>query len=231
MPKAKDVKNIVIHCTAGFGSVASIKKFWKEVLGWKSPGYKVIIDLDGTSHHLAEYSDFTNGVQGHNHNSIHIAYIGGVEKAGTDKKGQIIWRGKDTRTPEQKLAIHREIAKALDWLKANGKDITKDLLVCGHYDFSLDKNGDGIIASWERIKECPSFDAMREYSFYTSKDRVNKLPTVLITPTKEDFIIYSVLPGDTLFKIAKKYSTTVDAIKAKNNLTTTILQPKQKLKV
>ena len=63
-------------------------------------------------------------------------------------------------------------------LKDNGKDITKNVGIVGHRDFSPDKDKNGIIASWERIKECPCFDPILEYMMYASKDRYSKLPNV-----------------------------------------------------
>ena len=171
MPKAINTKNIVIHCTAGFGNKASILAFWKS-LGWRLGGYHILIDLDGIVHELADFGTITNGVLGFNDGIINIAYIGGVEKLG-DK-----FKGKDTRTIQQKCAIKYAIELAIEWLKKNGKDVTKDLGVVGHLDYSKDSDNNGTIESWERIKECPSFDAIKEYShLYASKDRLNKLPT------------------------------------------------------
>lgn len=171
----RNVNNIAIHCSAGFGDVESIKKFWKEKLGWNSPGYHRIIDLEGKVHELLDFSQISNGVKGYNSSLINICYIGGVENVGTKEKPK--WKGKDTRTYEQKNGLHKSIQEAIQWLKDNGKDITKDLGVVGHLDFSKDNNSNGVIESWERIKECPSFDAIKEYSeLYASSDRYNKLP-------------------------------------------------------
>ena len=33
----------------------------------------------------------------------------------------------------------------------------------GHRDISPDLNHNGVVDPWERIKECPCFDAMTEY--------------------------------------------------------------------
>jgi len=171
MPQAKNTKNIVIHCSAGFGNKQSILNFWKS-LGWKSVGYHRLIDLNGVVHELADFDEITNGVRGFNDSTIHICYIGGVEKVGN------VFKGKDTRTDAQKRAIDYCIQSATKWLINNGKDVTKDLGVVGHRDYSKDGNNNGVIESWERIKECPSFDAIEEYSgLYSSKDRYNKLPT------------------------------------------------------
>lgn len=43
--------------------------------------------------------------------------------------------------------------------------------------------------------------------------------------------IYKVEPGDSLFTIAKKFGTTVDLIKKSNNLESSVIYPKQKLKI
>ena len=191
MSRATQINNIVIHCSAGFGNVESIQNFWKNTLKWKSKGYHFIIDTDGTIYYLFSNSEkngyttdesklnlelITNGVMSFNSSTIHITYIGGVENIGTDKKP--IWKGKDTRTDKQKQSIEKCIQKAIKWLKDNGKDITKNLGIVGHRDFSPDKDKNGIIASWERIKECPCFDPILEYMMYASKDRYSKLPNV-----------------------------------------------------
>ena len=190
MSRATQINNIVIHCSAGFGNVESIQNFWKNTLKWKSKGYHFIIDTDGIIYYLFSNSEkngyttdesklnlelITNGVMSFNSSTIHITYIGGVENIGTDKKP--IWKGKDTRTDVQKQSIEKCIQKAIKWLKDNGKDITKNLGIVGHRDFSPDKDKNGVIASWERIKECPCFDPILEYMMYASKDRYSKLPT------------------------------------------------------
>ena len=190
MSRATQINNIVIHCSAGFGNVESIQNFWKNTLKWKSKGYHFIIDTDGIIYYLFSNSEkngyttdesklnlelITNGVMSFNSSTIHITYIGGVENIGTDKKP--IWKGKDTRTDAQKQSIEKCIQKAIKWLKDNGKDITKNLGIVGHRDFSPDKDKNGVIASWERIKECPCFDPILEYMMYASKDRYSKLPT------------------------------------------------------
>lgn len=175
MPEATRVKNIVIHCSAGFGNRASIEAYWKNVLEWDNPGYCRLVAVDGTIHKLADFSAITNGVYGYNGSTIHICYIGGVENIGTKKNP--IWKAKDTRNAEQIISLHSCIREAIYWLKDNGKDITVDLGIVGHRDFSKDQNANGVIESWERIKECPSWDVIRELTYlYASSDRYNKLP-------------------------------------------------------
>jgi N-acetylmuramoyl-L-alanine amidase len=172
MPNAKNVTNICIHCSAGFGDKNSILAFWKSK-GWKSVGYHRLIDLNGIVHELADFSSITNGVLGFNDSTIHICYIGGVEKVG-DK-----FKAKDTRSDKQQKGIDYCIQEAIEWLKDNGKDVTKNLGIVGHFDYSKDGNNNGTIEKWERIKECPSFDVIGSdmHFLYSSEDRYNKLPT------------------------------------------------------
>ena len=159
--RAKQIKYIVIHCQAGNGTLASMQAFWK-TLGWNSPGYSKWVDFDGTVHSLADFNTPTNGVQGFNKQCIHISYRGGIEVV--DKKGKKVIIAKDTRTQAQKNAILLYIMKAMVWLEENGNDM-QDVMILGHYQFSDDKNKNGAIESWERIKECPSFDAYKEYAY------------------------------------------------------------------
>lgn len=179
------------HCTAGFGNVQAIDRFWIEELGWINPGYCIIIELDGTRWYLhkmkgynrykKEYSEFgflqtTNGIKGFNKNGIHIATIGGVRNTGTKQKP--IWIAEDTRTQEQIKSLHEAHKEIIDFLVRKGQDVTKNFGVYGHRDCSPDQNGDGVISKWERIKECPSWDVMESefHSMYSSKDRLCKLP-------------------------------------------------------
>jgi N-acetylmuramoyl-L-alanine amidase len=128
----REIKHIVIHCTATHQSatVDAIQNYWRQVLKWKSPGYHRIIKANGEVVTLAPYANPTNGVGGGwNTHSIHISYIGGVDRAN---------KPIDNRTPEQLKvmeAILRDLIK--EFPKAE---------VCGHRDFPGVK------------KACPSFD-------------------------------------------------------------------------
>lgn len=153
--KANKIKRIVVHCTAGYGSIQSIKNYWFKVLGWKTGGYHIVVDKRGAINILYPFSKVVNGVRGFNTSSIHISYVGGVEKNNYKV-------ATDTRTKLQKIKIEQAINMALDWIAANGGDVTK-VEILGHRDLSPDTNHNGIIESWERIKECPSFDAIPEY--------------------------------------------------------------------
>lgn len=150
----RKIKYIVVHCSATkegqWYEEADIermhaKRFQK--IGGKHIGYHVLIYLDGTVVQTKGTEFIGQHVSGHNQDSIGVCYIGGI-----DAKG----KGKDTRTPEQKkalLSVLRELKKSYP-----------DAVICGHYDFSPDTNGNGKVDPWEKIKECPCFDAKSEYS-------------------------------------------------------------------
>lgn len=131
----RTINHIVLHCTATpqTATIESIQNYWKQQLGWKSPGYHYIIKPDGAAVNLHPIEKPSNGVAGHNHDSIHISYIGGV-----DKKMNAL----DNRTPAQKLTQIQLIEKF--------KKMFPKADVLGHRDFPGVK------------KMCPSFD-VREW--------------------------------------------------------------------
>jgi hypothetical protein len=61
-----------------------------------------------------------------------------------------------TSAIEKKLSFTRPLEYYI-----NGK--YPKAIIMGHRDTSKDTNHNGIIDPWERIKECPCFDAMVEY--------------------------------------------------------------------
>jgi N-acetylmuramoyl-L-alanine amidase len=127
----RDIKYIVLHCTAGpqTQSVQSILNYWKYSLGWKSPGYHHLIKPNGEIVDLHPIEKPSNGVAGHNAYSIHISYIGGV-----DRNGKAV----DNRTDEQKQAQISLLQKY--------KARFPNAKIQGHRDFP------GV------SKNCPSFD-------------------------------------------------------------------------
>ena len=142
----RKITRIFIHCTAGSQkqTVGDLKEEFKRK-GWKNPGYHYVVDVNGHIWILLKEAEIANGVHGYNQNSIHIAYIGGI-----DAKGKAV----DNRTPEQRETL-RMIVEAM-------KAKYPEAVVLGHRDISPDKNGNGIVDPWERIKECPSFDVATE---------------------------------------------------------------------
>lgn len=212
----KDIKGITYHCSAGYGDLASMRRFWRS-LGWKTDGYHLLVGLDGSITQVVPFNLPSNGVAGHNANYINICYTGGVERSNTSK-------AMDSRTPAQKLGLIEAGYMALEWIKQTGGDPSK-ITVKGHRDFSPDKNGDGVISSWERIKECPSFDAIPEY-----KDLVKNFLTLKGISVGSS-IEYVVRSGDNLTKIARMHGVTVAEISELNNLKTPMIDIGQRLKI
>lgn len=132
----RKIDYIAVHCTATqpTASIVAIQRYWKDILGWKSPGYHYIIEADGKVTNLQPEEKPSNGVKGFNQVSINVSYIGGV-----DEKG----KPKDTRTPAQKSAL----LTILQQLKTKYPSAR----IQGHRDFP------GV------VKACPSFDAKSEY--------------------------------------------------------------------
>ena len=135
--KMRSIKRIFVHCTAGSQkqTIADLKAEFKRK-GWKNPGYHYVIQADGTVTQLLGEQFVSNGVQGYNSTSINVAYMGGI-----DSNGKAV----DNRTDKE----------------LRGRYPNAQIL--GHRDISPDKNGNGKVDSWERIKECPCFDAIIEY--------------------------------------------------------------------
>ena len=155
--KKENIDAIVIHCSAtreGQDVRASdIDKMHKE-RGFACIGYNYVIDIDGRiepGRPLTMNGAHCNtaGLSGksYNYHSIGICYVGGLDKNGNPK---------DTRTREQKIALHNLVYLLMDEYP-NIKE------VIGHRDASPDKNGDGKITKNEWIKQCPCFDARAEF--------------------------------------------------------------------
>jgi N-acetylmuramoyl-L-alanine amidase len=127
----REIKNIVLHCTATpqTTTVKQIQNFWKNELKWKMPGYHYIITPQGDLVQLASLEDVCNGVKNHNQFSVHVSYIGGV-----DEKN----RAYDNRTNQQKRVMIDTCTALIQMYKKAS--------ILGHRDFPY------------VLKECPSFD-------------------------------------------------------------------------
>lgn len=137
----RKIDYIVIHCTATpqTTKIQSIRNYWKNVLKWKSVGYHFIIEANGGVTQLADISVPTNGVAGYNTKSIHISYIGGV-----DKNNKPV----DNRTEAQKVALIETIKRVRNEIALKQRTFP---IIQGHTDFP------GV------SKDCPCFDAKEEY--------------------------------------------------------------------
>ena len=140
MRDMRNIKYLVVHCTATpqATTVESIQRYWRERLGWLASGYHKIIKANGEVITLAQDDAVCNGVAGFNSVSLHVSYIGGIDSRGNPL---------DNRTQGQKDAL----SQVLHAWRAKYPDAK----IQGHRDFL--KRG----VNW---KECPSFDAKKEYA-------------------------------------------------------------------
>jgi len=132
----RTITHIVVHCSATGqdAKVEAIQRYWKQNLGWKSPGYHYIIEADGKETQLLTIAQPSNGVKGFNKSIINVCYIGGVNKLG---------KPIDNRTDAQKKQLYTRL-KAL-------KTMFPEAIIQGHKDFP------------NVAKACPCFDAKTEY--------------------------------------------------------------------
>lgn len=143
------IKHIVVHCSAtkeGEHFTAEDIHRWHKERGWSGIGYHYVVLLDGTIENGRP--EYWNGahVKGFNDDSLGICYIGGLDANG---------KAKDTRTEGQKEVLYNLLIR----LKKKHPAAT----ILGHRDFSEDTNNNGIIESFEFMKECPCYDAKKEY--------------------------------------------------------------------
>lgn len=145
----RKINHIVVHCSATNpdAKISTLQRYWKDVKGWNTVGYHYIIEDNGILVTLLPDEQVSNGVYGHNSDSINVCYIGGI------KDGHAC----DTRTEKQKATLIA-LLKML-------KELYPDAEILGHRDLSEDLNGNGIIEQCEWMKECPSFNAMDEYQY------------------------------------------------------------------
>lgn len=145
----RKIERIFVHCTAGSQkqTIEDLKAEFKRK-GWKSPGYHLVVMPDGKIECLLKDEQISNGVHGYNSTAINVAYVGGI-----DAKGKAV----DNRTDAQKLSLRMVLGQL--------KRKYPKAVILGHRDISPDKNGNGIVDPWERIKECPSFNAYEEYKY------------------------------------------------------------------
>ena len=139
----RKITHLVIHCTATPQDVdpKAILKYWKEKLKWKVPGYHKLIQATGTVLDLLPEDQIANGVAGHNKNSLHVSWVGGLHG--------------DDRTLAQRKAI---AAVILNWLK---KYPTAQIM--GHRDFP------GVKKSCPNF-DAKSYEYLRNYLNADPKD-------------------------------------------------------------
>ena len=135
-PIKRKINKIIVHCTATPEcreiDITDVRRWHVEERGWSDVGYHFLVLLDGTIQEGRPLERSGAHTKGHNHDSIGIAYVGGMD---ADMK-----LAKDTRTEEQKESLVNLLCELKDTYGGE---------IYGHRDFSS--------------KECPSFDAKKEY--------------------------------------------------------------------
>ena len=151
------ITDIVIHCTASReGQAMTIDQIRAEHRknGWSDIGYHYVIGLNGETWNGRDVDLVGAHVSGHNAHSIGISYVGGLENRPGVPYNQL--KAKDTRTEAQKAALLSLLVEL--------RKLYPKAKISGHRDFSPDKNHNGIVEPFEWIKQCPSFDAKKEYA-------------------------------------------------------------------
>lgn len=149
----RKIDYIVVHCTGTTpdATIEGMKAHWKS-LGWKNPGYHVVIRKDGSVVTLTDDGDIVNGVKGYNVNSLHVAYIGGIKNDGYPGC---------TITGDQAFSLATVLSQ---WAKKY-----PDAKIVGHRDLSPDADGDGVIEECEWVKQCPCFNVHSLLHIYNIK--------------------------------------------------------------
>lgn len=119
----RKIDKIFIHCSATPEGrdikMETIKSWHIKGRGWRDIGYHFVIELDGTLKVGRPMEQMGAGVKGHNANSIHVCYVGGIDK---NKKS------KDTRTEEQRETMNTMIGRLVEQYP--------DASVHGHNEFA-----------------------------------------------------------------------------------------------
>lgn len=134
----KEVLWLVVHCTATKPNVQVTVDDLDRMhaaRGWARCGYHWVIQPDGTIQAGRPETMAGAHLRHYNQHAIGICYVGGKDKNGKDA---------DTRTPEQKAALH--------FLLRDLKAAYPQAKIRGHRDFP------------HVAKECPCFDAASEYA-------------------------------------------------------------------
>ena len=137
----RQINKIILHCTAtpeGRDVDASDITRWHNNRGWRNNGYHYVVKLDGTIEEGRSVQMVGAHTIGHDVGSLGVVYAGGCDKD---------MNPKDTRTPEQDIALTNLLSALLDMYPIAA--------LYGHNEFSN--------------KACPSFDVQEEYKFLINK--------------------------------------------------------------
>lgn len=118
---SRNITRLVFHCTATHqtATVEGILRYWRERLKWSNPGYHIIVRSDGSWTQLQDFNRVSNGVAGINSTSLHVSYIGGIDRNG---------RASDNRTEAQ--------TEVFETVYNTFKNKLPKITFHGHYEFS-----------------------------------------------------------------------------------------------
>lgn len=143
----RTITEIIVHCSAtpeGLDYTVDQIRADHKKQGWSDIGYHVVIYRDGTIHdgRPMDLIGAHCSKGGHNTHSIGVCYIGGLENQPGVPYAKL--KAKDTRTHMQKIALMSVLMELREYYP--------DAKIYGHHDF-------------DRGKDCPSFDAKKEYMY------------------------------------------------------------------
>lgn len=143
----KKTRYYVFHCTASAEGVDLgvdwFLSFFKNDMGWSRPGYSMLLTLDGVWREMypnnwdgyTSFQEMTYGVRGINSESMHFAYVGGVDKDLNPKN-----------------TLDEKMRQAMRYMILYIKHVDPDAeIIFGHRD------APGV------SKACPSFDLRKEF--------------------------------------------------------------------
>ena len=155
----RTISKIILHCSAtpeGRDVSVDTIRDWHLSRGWRDIGYHYVIYLDGTMVNGRDVNITGAHTKGENEGSIGICYVGGVNES---------FDAKDTRTPEQRLALDNLLTALLE-LYPKAK-------IHGHNEFAR--------------KACPSFDARVEYDYLNNPPSEPEFTSVKPDEDMDDF--------------------------------------------
>lgn len=106
----RNITRIILHCSASVEGVdlcaediraMHCNPVSKGGRGWLFPGYHYVVRIEGAVERLLDEQLVANGVKGYNQHSIHVCYVGGLNKKG---------KPANTLTPAQYASIKQLLA-------------------------------------------------------------------------------------------------------------------------
>lgn len=145
----------------------------------------------------------------------------------------------ETQTAVKRLQFHNDLTTTgivnnqtwslIDILYGNLNECVKDNMESDYITYTV-VNGDTLYAIARKYNT--TVDAIKSLNNLTSNTlSIGQVLKIPVSNAESNYITYTVMNGDTLYAIARRYNTTVDAIKNLNNLTNNTLSIGQVLKI